>query len=55
MKKVSHKPFENWRKQQNTHDWAQPIAGTKLELNQIYLRVYHTPKPTVWQRLWGWK
>ncbi|WP_171000622.1 hypothetical protein [Lactiplantibacillus pingfangensis] len=54
MKKVSRVPFEIWLKQQNTHHRLQPVAGTKLEVNQIYLRVYHTPKPSVWQRVRGW-
>lgn len=53
MKKVSHKPFEIWLKQQNTHDRVQPVAGTSLDTELIKLRVYRTPKPTFWQRLKG--
>ncbi|GAB7171408.1 MULTISPECIES: hypothetical protein [Lactiplantibacillus] len=55
MRKVPHKPFEIWLKQQNTHDRMQPVVGTALDAYLIKLRVYHTLKPTLWQRLKGWK
>jgi len=55
MKKVSRRPFEDWLKQQNTHSRVQPAMGTKLEINQTILCIYHTPKPSFWQRLKGWK
>jgi len=54
MKKVSRKPFETWLKQQNTHHRLQPVAGTKLDARLIKSRVYHTPKPSVWQRVRRW-
>ncbi|MDQ7937069.1 hypothetical protein RA086_05435 [Lactiplantibacillus sp. WILCCON 0030] len=38
----------------NVHDWVQPIMNTKFETHQILFRIYHTPKPTLWQRVWGW-
>ncbi|VDG31498.1 hypothetical protein [Lactobacillus plantarum] [Lactiplantibacillus mudanjiangensis] len=55
MKKVPRRPFEIWLKSQNTHDRVQPVTGTKLENKQNILCIYHTLKPTLWQRLKGWK
>lgn len=55
MTKVPREPFEIWLKDQNTHDRVQPVAGTALDAYFIKLRVYHTLKPTLWQRLKGWK
>lgn len=54
MKKVSHKPFEIWLEQQNTHDRVQPITGIKSDVYLINLQLHHTPKPSVWQRVRGW-
>ena len=54
MSKVSRKVFEAGFKQQNTHTRLQPNAGTKLDARLINLCIYHTPKPSVWQRVRGW-
>ncbi|WP_165444437.1 hypothetical protein [Lactiplantibacillus mudanjiangensis] len=51
MRKVVHEPFERWFRQQNTHDWAQPIMGKKhgLKNNQVN----HMAKPVIWQWVRG--
>lgn len=54
MKKVTRKPFDIWLEQQNTHTRLQPTAGTKLDACLINSCVYHTPKPSVWQRVRRW-
>lgn len=52
MRKVSHKPFEIWLEQQNTHDRLHPNAGIELKANQTNLQVYRTSKTNLLQRLW---
>lgn len=49
------KVFKAWSEHKNTHDRMQPVVGTALDAYLIKLRVYHTLKPTLWQRLKGWK
>ena len=54
MRKVAHKPFEIWLKQQNTHDRLHPNAGMNIEIYQTNSHVYRTTKLSFLQRLRGW-
>ncbi len=53
MRKVNHKPFEEWQAEQNTCYRVQPVTGTRLKNNQIKLQVYRTSRMHLWQQLKG--
>ncbi|WP_301700112.1 hypothetical protein [Lactiplantibacillus plantarum] len=49
------KVFKAWSEHKNTQHRVQPMSGIALDAYLIKLRVYHTPKPHLWQQVWGWK
>lgn len=53
MRKVPHKPFEIWVKQQNTQHRAQPASGIELKTKHTSLHVYRTPQMNLLQRSEG--